>query len=311
MDADSLFVNIFKYRERKNLSPLENFTTEVFTYLLRTLPKTDPTVAKSLFGLLGLADDLEVISQIQVDTQKQFAVAVKKNKSLKVIPDITIHSKRGLVLIEVKVNSSINQYTLDQESIDQIELYNRVEGVERVLTITKYPISSSRIKPDSTFYWTDIYEVLSKSDNEVAKNFLLFLREHEMESVRPIHIHADKFVSGLNSILTLIERAWNDTTLTLKQELDREWLGFWVKNGSRNVGWIGLIIEMEDQLVIECVDPSLKRKWQKANGNSDFDTNDNLIIAKLPISEVVKFRSATEQGNFIGQWIGTNIGNLK
>jgi len=248
----------------------------------------------------------------KISTQTQFEVEFEQGKNKKVIPDITIYSESGITLIEVKVNSGLNQYNRKNDSVDQIELYNMITGVDRVFALSKYSIISPALKQKDQIYWSDVFDILSESDNEVARSFTTFLREHGMDSVKPIQKHSEKTVSLCKSILTQIERSWSDSEFSLYEDLTRDWIGFKIKKGKNFVGWIGQLLEKENYIIIESIDPSVTRKClKKLNSDPEYDENDNLIIAQLEIAKLIELKSANEQKRMLGQWINDNIRFMK
>ena len=60
-----LFSDIFKYRERRSVTPIENFTTEIIKYLLKKYPQ----LIKSIF-FKTLPDDID-FSTINPSLQKE------------------------------------------------------------------------------------------------------------------------------------------------------------------------------------------------------------------------------------------------
>ena len=66
-----LFINLSKYKPTENVTPLENFTTELFVYVLKDLLKNNKPLA---IEILKLFEINKVEQIINIKTQNEFKV---------------------------------------------------------------------------------------------------------------------------------------------------------------------------------------------------------------------------------------------
>ena len=103
MDYD-LFVNLFKYKESEKNSPLENYLTELFAYILRMLIyQQEPsviTLINDYFHIPFCKDDLK---NTIIETQKEYWI---EKHQVYARPDLIIKiNKKNIYFIENKVDS--------------------------------------------------------------------------------------------------------------------------------------------------------------------------------------------------------------
>ncbi|MBP5449524.1 MAG: hypothetical protein J6Y01_05335, partial [Spirochaetales bacterium] len=160
----NLFENLYKYKETENKSQLENFLTELFVYVLKSLifQKNEViiTLLNDKFHIPFTKNDFD---NIEIDTQIRYDTSDDYHPQ----PDISIiNNNSDLYLIESKVDSSLNQY----DDIDQIQLYESVitdYKLKGVRTLTKYEIYTKDRDEYKLFnaekhkvFWYQIYELL-------------------------------------------------------------------------------------------------------------------------------------------------------
>ena len=101
----NLFSQLFKYKETSKLSPVENYLTELFAFLLTYLIEEKKQIAISLLSNLGI--NAKEDSYIIVETQWESWVEKYKHFAR---PDIKICIEKDVYFIESKIDSNINQY---------------------------------------------------------------------------------------------------------------------------------------------------------------------------------------------------------
>ena len=284
--APSVFTILVSQKPTENRTPLENFTTEGFVYLLRNSISKKTKLLPAFLNLLHLPFETAG-STYEIDTRREFKVRVGYSTKT-VIPDITI-SKGGRIvcLIEVKVDSGIGQRTGSRgASTDQLKLYRRIrtemEGGFPLYVLTKNPFYSDSVDDTYKLRWFQIAEMLSSIqrvgivEDCLAPQFSDFLEEYGMKlhkvtdaaerGLNPIHDLLDQVYSVVNSITTT--HKWK--TIASNEELDYGWLGYGITTGTnRRIGWVGITFAETDSIVFSIEDEVLA-KSVKGSSSSAF-----------------------------------------
>jgi hypothetical protein len=137
----NLFSEIFKYRQSRTKTTLENYCTEIFVYILRQLVLAKSNYAYRIFELFGFNRISEKdFAHIKIITQKKHISNEKW-----VIPDIIINLHNKNIIIEVKINSGLRHYKTEKQVIDQIELYKNITDIKisNVFLLSKYTLLSN------------------------------------------------------------------------------------------------------------------------------------------------------------------------
>lgn len=114
-----LFINLSKYKPTKNKTPLENFTTELFVYVLKDLLKQENNVGYEILQLFNIKKTEKILD---ISTQNRFTI----NKH-PLEPDIEIDFENKVVFIEVKVDSALRSSILGIGLTDQLEDYQQIK----------------------------------------------------------------------------------------------------------------------------------------------------------------------------------------
>ena len=300
--SESLFSNIYKYRQSKVKSALENYCTEIFVYIFRQLLYSKSDISYELLKIFGYNNIKEKdLKYFEIITQESH-ISNKK----RVIPDIIIKFNDIINIIEVKIGSGLNYYEIDDKFIDQIELYKNIKDIKinDVYLLSKDVILCNSIKNTNNILWSQIYSLLSKSDNEVINNFNLLLEEYGMKSYI-LKNGAENTIDSIAAIMNLIEKSWEyNDKYPLKEEISRGWIGFWVKN--KDTAWIGQLIEKKEYLVFEIFDKKLIKKaeniFKENNINTELDSSDNIIFSKLKLKDIISYKTEKEQIEIIKKW---------
>jgi hypothetical protein len=263
---NELILNLSYYKPNENISAEENFTTETFVYILKFSQINNTKLLKSFLAFfLNLDEQIDKYSDIMIDTQRPFST---KDKTL-AYPDITIEFKeRLLVLIEVKINSSINIYeTENGEIINQLQKYDRIiyNLDKKIFLLNK---SKSTINSNQ-FQWFQIYSFLEKyySDNPVEKflinNFMFYLKEKNM-SIPKVSYELMKGIESLNNLIEQLKIALADYSAT--PSFGQRWLGFLILEKKL---WVGTVYDGEN-LNITIHDKSINKAIKDSKYKDEF-----------------------------------------
>jgi hypothetical protein len=299
---NNLFSDIFKYRQSKNKTPLENYCTEIFVYIFRQLIESKNLLAFSLLELFGFGyinkDDLD---RIEIITQETHYI-----NNGKVIPDIIIKYQKKINVIEVKVNSGLRYYKKSKTKyIDQIERYKEISNINDVFLLSKNVLFSKSLKNINKILWSQIHSILLKSDNEIINNFALYLEENGMKS-SIVNVGAENGINSIYAIMNLIEKSWDNEKFPLEEEVARENIGFYFNNGK---AWIGQIMEMNEYLVFELLDDRLIKKTENLFKDrvTERCSNDCFIFSKIKLYEITSYKTEREQQERLQKWFKEEV----
>jgi hypothetical protein len=153
--------------------------------------------------------------------------------------------------------------------------------------------------------------MLADSKNEVVNNFVLFLEENGMES-SIVKNGAENGMDSISAILSLIENSWTNEKYQLKQNIDRDWIGFSL---NKDVAFIGQLKEMKEYIVFQPLGKLIKKaekiyKEKSMNRGMDTDINDNYIFSKIKIKDISCYKTDKEQKQIFQKWINEEINIL-
>jgi len=306
--GDSLFSNIYK-------SSLENYCTEIFAYILKRLIETEDKLAYKLLELFGFNNikpsDLKYIDII---TQERHSSI--KNKSA--IPDIIIKFNDIVNIIEVKVDSKVNYYEIDNKRIDQIKLYKKIKDkdikINEVYLLSKFVIFCESLDDTKRILWSQIYSILSNSGNEIINQFRLFLEENGMKSYK-LESGAEKAIDSIQAIMGLIEQSWtNEKYKLIYPEGSPNYIGYYIKD--KKTAWIGQNRARKNYLVFEVICDNLVRKAKKIakekNIKLEWEKSDAKYIfgEQLSIKKIASYKTAEEQVKCVTKWCNKIINEL-
>jgi|GEM_PF-3479129 hypothetical protein len=320
-----LFSRLFKYKENAINSPLENYLTEQFAYILEYLVEQKNEIIYDLFKLFDIP--LKNTDLLKVHIETQWHTRVEKYNHV-ARPDIKIIVDKSVYFIEVKVNSDLNQY----EGFDQIQLYEAIDVSplknEGVRTLTKYQIFTkdkiySFFIDKHKIFWRQIYELICKTQkNILIKNFLYFLEENDMAENFVLNYSENglcnfySLYGFLNDVLQDFARQEGYTDNGVKFNGYKDYFGFDITYSGTRVLWIGCFnnetnkSEKDFIVVTSYADngellKQLKNKFK----NKDFDEadyNGDIIYAKLYIPEILKKKTFEEQKEIFATWLKEN-----
>ena len=316
----NLFTNLFKYKESDSTTPLENYLTELFAYILRGLiEEKNPVVCKLMNNIFLIPIDERDLSYINIETQREFYVS-ELDRTARPDIKITVHGKQ-VFFIECKVDSGLNQY----RNIDQIQLYEKIEcnGKEKnmgVRTLSKYAIStqSEKFLPEHSVFWRRIYSLFKKENfgletNPIITNFLAFLEENGMEERKELEFSKE----GLNNYFALYDfLAENLNDFATKEKYSRvefygnsDYFGFTINYNKRAYIWVGTYKEdQEHRIIVETMAENEDKVFNKLENKSIYENlgksiYDHRIFAAISIAEIQKGKTSEEQSKIFADWL--------
>ena len=162
----SLFTRLGTYKPSESINPEENYSTELLTHMLRFSLKRGTDLFSRFAGeILREAVSVSDYKDIDIETQQLFYLSTNN----KAFPDITIRIRDRYLFIEVKVESSLNYYEVNNggmavETIHQVKKYQRIPVESKcIYLLTKYPCQIDLKGCDDfkrKFKWHDIHLML-------------------------------------------------------------------------------------------------------------------------------------------------------
>jgi hypothetical protein len=248
------FVKLFKYSPQK-LTPLENYMTEAFVFLLNYLKSINNKMVYEILDLFG------ILRGKQINISSQTKIQDKKH-----IPDICIETGNIISIVEVKVNSNLNKYKYKGRNINQYELYSREYANANIFLLTKHLVFENNIPDKNKVLWVQIFQILEESDDYFVKSFLYFLEENGMASVKL----DESILTAIRSIIqwkSLIEDSWRYgdnfslSPIALNMQGDEYWIRYFVKDKKRKqkILYIGIISSEPENLYVYLARRDLKQ----------------------------------------------------
>jgi len=307
--SDKTFIKMLQYKEKEGKTQLENYITELFVFILEYLISKNDIIANNILYEFGFNNKTDFKS-LSIYTQKTFYAG-----DTKVIPDIVIEDKSKITIIEVKVDSEINHYTIDNHSINQIELYKKIDNVDKnvknVFLLTKKIVVVDNLEKDKIKLWSSIYDFLKSSKDFVIKKYLVFLEEYEMSSVK-LTPDVLNLVETAKNFQLLIKESWGYDEYKLSFSRSIEWIGCYVKypkgknKKNRNLFWIGqyksnpeIIFKIEDEIF-------LNKLLKHPRGIVD----DYGIVSKKSLKELIKQKDGNKQKEMLKEWFVDIMENI-
>lgn len=308
MAKRNLFKQLCKYKPTSGKSPLENFCTEAFVYLLEHLWCKEKNVAKELLELFNL----ENINNFSIETQTAFNVQCNA-KSCRLIPDIHIEADGKHTFIEVKVESPIGLSKLGKR--DQLDDYNeiKIDGQScLVFSLTKYDISSQSIGCANKIRWEQIHSALKSSSDELAQQFKEFLEDNYMNGYDRLEFDITKAKSEKENFNDILKQGFDISVFSQKgyslQEnayMYADGNGWYVNKGNDVYFWIGSLLGCKDyvsKIVFEVL-PQRKIEFKKICDNKPQDTWKNTIAETKCLKDILDLESREKQIADIRDWL--------
>jgi hypothetical protein len=302
------FVNLLKYQNTTKIIQLENYTTELFVFLLNYLIYTKNKIIFQIIKKFGFDNTIK-LDKLNIYTQCEFAVGKRK-----IIPDIIFEYNKIKIIIEVKVDSELNQYNLDGKTINQLELYSSLKGITSVYLLTKRVIQIDSIKNKKIkgrIFWSQIYNLLENSNDFIIQSFNCFLEENGMKTNK-LNKNISTALDSLSTLSLLIKQSWNydDYPLSPFSYSKDPWFGCYVytknkiKNRKDKLLWLGL---EGDVLLVHFMKKKIAKKYLDAGNKLIDDQNIDFIY----INDIIKKNTPEDQKVYLTEWFIKIMGKLK
>ena len=147
------------------------------------------------------------------------------------------------------------------------------------------------------------------SENEIIRNFVIFLEENGMKSC-VIDVDTENGLNSIGSIMDLMHKSWiNDKYPLEGEEITCDHIGYYLYNGK---AWIGQLLEKKDYIVFELLDKRLINKAEKLFKEKiiETDSNDCKILTKIKIRDIASLKTEREQQEKMQIWINEKINKL-
>lgn len=270
---DSLLVNVSKYAASDKNSPIENFITEAFAWLL----DHDKDVFNCVMSLIKEKShdhrviNYDVLGEVCINTQVNFNG---------VFPDMLWEDKNQnwKIVFEHKIWSPLHENQLKNYR-DYAKTYSDKHNCHYTLVLITARSSQHQQDPDVALCWYDVAEVIIELENTESKTewmrreFLALLESNNLLGINPINPLALSYYKEIKAVDTQLtnvctsslEKKWdlsnNDNVdFELKKQIFARWgrLGFEFLSPRRNVptfeSWepsifCGFITSPEDHLI--------------------------------------------------------------
>ena len=227
-----LFINLSKYKPSQYVTPLENFTTEVFVYILKNLLDTNPSAATEILNLFGIKNSDKII----ISTQTEYKVGEHILR-----PDITVESEEEITFIEVKVNSKLRESILGNEGEDQLQDYQKINTAPEQKPTKVYSLSKNSISSpvENNVRWYQIFEILKEieDDDIIVKNFLCFLTENKMGSPTDFTNAVQNLITANQQLIAYLIAIYEDSNFSKNSKyqlgsvyIENDGIGFYIQD---------------------------------------------------------------------------------
>lgn len=169
---DSIFSRVFSYRQRENLSPLENFLTEIFAFCL----ESDTVFRNDVFSKL---------LSIEIDNSG-FCISTQEHYASYGRPDIEITFGNTAILFECKVESREGENQLNDYASILTNVKRKFTN-KHIVYLTKYFDHKELVDKGVELIairWYEVYELINENHNDITQQLKSFLKENNMEAVK-------------------------------------------------------------------------------------------------------------------------------
>jgi hypothetical protein len=188
----SVFSRAFSYRQRENMSPFENYLTEIFAFCIEKDLKFRNDLFKNRLGINIGNSDYSISTQIHYDTLGR--------------PDIEFCFNDTAIIFECKVEAGERMGQLSDYT--SILCTRKTQKKKHLVFLTKYfehrDDFDSRINPHF-IRWFEIYELINPSHDEITNQLKLFLKENNMEKTRNFSIQDTLSLKTIPETLSKME----------------------------------------------------------------------------------------------------------
>lgn len=305
---DSLFVNLYKYRETDETNQLENYITELFSYLLNMLAEIKNPLLKNLLqnGLDIQFEDSDYESFVS-ETQKEYKNLIVYDDIRIARPDIEIRFSNKKYLIENKIGAPINIYKTKSGILyDQIYLYQKI-STDGIRTLSKNVVYSKSLKKNNKRYWSKIAGILKNSELKtdfIIRGFIYLLEENGMGE-KLLFRSGDNaplfaLIDFLDNVIDFEEMGYKNDSKAINASGD--FVGYDIRYSNASYIWIGVYKDF-DEIVVESYADSTKLEIKPIGTYGPFE---NQIYAKIDLQEFNKLETFEEQKELFDDWIKKN-----
>jgi hypothetical protein len=298
LDDYCSFIKILKYQDTSKMTQLENYTTELFVFIINYLKYKKSKLFVKIMNIFDLNVKTD-FNNLYITTQKSIDF---ENKNL--IPDIFIEYNGKKIIIEVKVDSKLNNYSYKNKEINQIEYYEKIKGIDKVFLLSKRILNVKR--PENRILWSNIHEILNINNDFIIKNFITHLEENGMSSNKITKENINSIsnaISSLEILDSLLKESWpddeyNNYSVTPMQIIKKEGrIQCYVNNDKdERLFWIALYqgdtylyISLENQKIKDKLD---EKQYSIVQG----------CFSRLNIDNILKFKTNEKQKIVINNW---------
>ena len=239
----NLFADLYRYRQRPNRNPKEDYLTEVFKHLMNELNESDKgwssRVLKELLNLKDCADTIKVKWSSQCYIPDAGIMHGKR-------PDLICEGNGVFVIVENKISAGFT-FHLDQDEprteyalknqldIYQIYLDNRKEKFRRIVLISHETDPPDKFE-GTIVHWSHIHlrikQWISRDELEglpkakfIAQSLISLLEEWDMGSINLKSSDVDVSLETFFAVYRASEQFGAIASKVVLQELTEQYLG--------------------------------------------------------------------------------------
>lgn len=249
----SIFSILNTYKPTETLTPEENYTTELFVYLLNYSLQNNTALFAFFMKILG--ENVEIVNyhDYDISTRKVFYTM----KSRKAFPDIIIETENKYYFIEAKIESGLNYYSVNDDcSIDMINQIQKYQDIEinrlkkkNIFILTKYRCDISFDDcPDfrKKIKWYDLYNLLEHyQSRDTVEIYLVNETKKYMEDkgmdIPKVSYEIVKGIESLCNLIAQMEIALEGIKYT--KSFSYEGLGYYIFYKKKKMGWVGTLYD--------------------------------------------------------------------
>lgn len=283
--------NLFSVLERYQSSP-ENYLTESFVFVLRTLLEKERKIGISLLNIICSG-----LNGIQYGEENNIVIKTQDPME-EGQPDISISSDERFVYIEVKRDSPLGQ---NQISTYRSMLYKRKEKFRAIVLLARSQAQiEDKESPDRNIFWYQIHRWLMDEQQKILDPvckflimaFIQYLEVTKM-AIQKVSWEYEKGILAFNNLIQMMEVAIRDAKLKIYR-VSSGWdaKGYYVESTKFFCG-----IYFDNPLII-C--------YEKYNGKIKIETE------RLDLGSSTFFcQNANEQTRIIRDFVATSYQKLK
>jgi len=278
---DSLFSILSTYKPLETVNPEENFSTELLVYLLKFSLENRTLLFSNFMNFLGVRVEESEYEKFAIYTQLVFFTEDGKQ----VFPDITLETEDELIFIEVKLESGLNYYDVENEenrkvAINQIQLYQTIKTLKEknIYLLTKY-FCDLPFEDCSDFRkklrWQDFYYLIKQyeAEDSVEKYLIEEVKKYMEGKNMSIPKVSYEIMNGMESLKNLVIQMESALEgIDYRRSFGYTWLGYYLHFNDYQICWVGtyydgkkLLCEVTNENAIKTIESREKNEfiWKK------------------------------------------------